>query len=486
MENERGSNVVDRAKATLMVAGIVLGLITYGVLVVQVGYFIPILKTELALIGIVIVPVVLIIVGYKVLTSEKYTEIPQFGLYVRSFLGKTKVVHPLGIQEHKASASRGTKVTEEHEIPLLVNLLKDGLVGGMELLLGYHQDGTPRYGMWDDVRTFILAGKSRSGKTVTLVFFLLQALLAGGQVYVCDLHYKKPDGLLKILEPLLPFLTIARNEKEIIELTKQFSDVMYAREAGADSSIPCIYIVDEWTYTLRRVEESTRDLMVDTYLNCAEAYAAFNGYAIIAGHEWTARESGGKKGTALRRNTHSVFVHKLDEEYAKFLLQGAKGKKLAKVAPELKRGCAYLQDTEGEVDTLYIPYYGKQREAIYEVGVQLAQLAGVEAPAQLAPVNSAVNTKQDVNTPLNGLVAYVPDSEVPVYSDVNTLQAQNTEELTVNSSSVNSADIDTIIKRLVKKEVSHRVICYVVGLYGPKYDQYQERCKKLGIEIPKN
>jgi hypothetical protein len=415
--------------------------------------------------------------------------------------GKTTEYHPLGIKEHAASKAQKATVSEDTFIvPALVDLLKNGQLGNMDLLLGFHADGTARYGLWDDLRTFIIAGKSRSGKTVTLIFFLLQALLVGARVYVCDLHYRKKDGLLKILEPLMPHLIVARNEQEISEVTAQFRDEMHSRETGTDCSVPCLFVVDEWTYTLRSVNDELGNILVDTYLDCAEAYSAFNGFSIIAGHEWTARESGKAKGTAIRRNTHSVCVHKLDEEYAKFLLQGTKGKKAAKVAPVLKRGSMFLQDSEGELDTLHIPYYGKEREAIYEVLQMLTLLAPVDENLMIeASATAAQDTQQQAQGPVivneTGMHTYTPETELespvnrPVNTGVNTMG--NIPETPVNRP-VNSfedsvhtelEDIKGTISMLNALGIAHRTIARAVHLDGRKYGQYQELCRDLGITI---
>jgi hypothetical protein len=445
----------------------------------------------------------LIAKGLSHLLEYKATEIGPSG-HVFSRWGKLTMVHPLGVKEFKAKDIEAAKQAEKIEVPSILSLLKEGLIGGADLLMGFHLDGTPRYGLWDDLRTFIVAGKSRSGKTVTMVFFILQALMSGANVYICDPHARKKDGLLKVLDSLVPWLYCARNAEEIVALAKQFTGEMQARESGtSEDKTPCLFVVDEWTKLLRDLAPYEVEIMVDVFLNCAEAWAAFGGYALIAGHEWTARESGGKRGAALRKNTHAAFVHRLDSDYAKFLLQGGKGKKAANNAPNLPRGHAHLQDSEGELDYLIIPYYGAKFEAVIEVSQMLLsyssdpglpsgekdKLTGPDY--QMLPpghtVNDYGNGRQAEETPVNTVIEPLHSKEVQVYQGPNSLQAQYGTEDPVNTEGVNERLTDKQIKALIarmhKRNIKLRDISYTVSLYGRNYDQFKAYCLELGIAV---
>ncbi len=220
-----------------------------------------------------------------------------------------------------------------------------------------------------------------------MVFFICQALLGGAVVYVCDPHYNKATGLLKVLEPIVPFLRVARTEEEIVAATCEFKDAMMSRKAGAPSAVPMLIVYDEWSELMRDLDEEQRLLAINTVLGCAEAYAGFNGFAMVAGHEWSAQELGGKKGAAIRRGFHAVFVHKLEDDSAKFLLRGSAGKKAAMKAATLPRGHAFFKGADDdEIDYLIIPYYGKEKEAVYEVASMLKQLpSGPDNFEKLSP-----------------------------------------------------------------------------------------------------
>jgi hypothetical protein len=344
-------------------------------------------------------------------------------------------IHPLGLKEHRV---RIKEEKEKFAVPLLIEILKSGLLGLEDLLLGYHLEGDPRWGSWDDLRTFVVAGKSRSGKTVTMVFFILQALLSGSIVYVCDPHHNKPSGLLKVLEPIINHLRIAKSYEDIVTATVEFKSHMTARKDGKETELtPIVIVYDEWSELLRELDQESTDMVVNTVLSCAEAYAGFGGYAMVGGHEWTAHESGGKKGGAVRRGFHAAFVHRQDDEYAKFLLKGAAGKKAAVKAPNLPKGQAYFQDSEGELDYLLIPYYGKEKEAIIEVARMLEPETPPELPAfeqRLLPYAASTepivkieleNNAQNGTHEEIGSTPLLPSSQLPHFQETREVKTGN-------------------------------------------------------------
>lgn len=223
---------------------IILGVVAYAVYLVRqyiivVGYVWLVAIAFLPTIAAVFAVVFLV----KYILQAEVIEIGPAGNLIRWF-GQTKEYHPLGIKEHRV---RVREEKEKFQVPALLDILKQGLLGTGDLLLGYHVEGDARWGMWDDLRTFAVAGKSRSGKTVTMVFFILQALLGGAVVYVCDPHYNKPSGLLKVLAPIVPFLRVARTDEEIVAATCEFREHMLARKAADNPDLtPMLIVYDEW------------------------------------------------------------------------------------------------------------------------------------------------------------------------------------------------------------------------------------------------
>lgn len=484
----------------------VLGILAYALFTVR--QYIPVLGI-IYLYAIGAIPFIAVIVGcvyfFKFLTRPDVIEIGPSGSLLRVF-HKVTEYHPLGVKEYKGTTRQSEKPKEEStNIPTLVSLVEQKELGGADLLLGYHVDGTPRWGTWQDVRTFAVGGKSRSGKTVTMVFYIVQALLSGAEVWIADPHYGKKTGLLNVLRPLWPYLRIARVDKEIVSLVKEFRETMKARtqpplddpymdieEATTSEYQPILLVVDEWTGLLRDLDEASRDMLVDTVLGGAEEYAGVDGYAMIAGQEWTARESGGKRGAAIRRSIHAAYVHRMDEDFAKFLLPGGRGKKLAKDAPNLKTGHAFFAETEGEFDYLLIPYYGEKREAVLEAAKQLRMIAPGPTYEQIGPstvseqtppvndVNTVVSSKQAPETPVNGLYRPVETVSTIVSQEVNEIE-HKAANIDVNATFVNGVDLKGVILRMHKQEIPLRKIAKVVGLDGSRYEKFKHICKELGI-----
>lgn len=474
------------------VSGIVIiGTSVYAVYLVRevlpmVGYVIIGATTLLPVIGLAYLATHF----FRYFTKSEVVEIGPTGNIVKQFNRITEI-HPLGIKEHSKKSAKTVVTEEKTNTPAITDLLKEGLLGGRELLLGYRQDGTPRWGMWSDLRTFAVAGKSRSGKTVTLVFFILQILLSGAEVWIADPHFHKPTGLLRILKPLLPFLKIAVKPTEIVSLVQSYQDEMHARERNESDMgdtdngwRPVVLIFDEWTKLLRDLEPTQVDTLVCAVLDAGEAYANFGGYAIVAGHEWTASESGGKKKAAIRRAFHAACVHRLDSEYAKFLLQGGKGQKAAKEAPNLKTGTMFFMDSEGELEVLTTPYYGEDRIAIREVADTLLQLQGAAVPQLLEEaVNGPVNGKQGVNSPVNEPVEPVTSVFEAFTEDINGMELEPAYMAPVNAQVNSNEQLIKIVKRLLAKDVPHRDIAYAIGMYGTSYDKYRALLKEADIVI---
>lgn len=476
----------------------VLGIGAYGVFLMRV--YLPFIGT-LYIVIIALLPIIgliaLIVWLVRFVTKSDVIEIGPSGTIVKWF-HKVTFYHPLGVQEYHTGHTKEKDTQVFPEIPPLLSLLKEGVLGAGDLLLGYHIDGSLRWGLWSSVRTFLVAGKSRSGKTVTMVFFIVQALLGGAEVWVCDIHYNKRSGLLKVLEPLLPYIRVARTHAEIMMLVTDYSNEMNSRETGTSEMglRPILLVVDEWTKLLRDLDSVEKTLLVDAILNCAESWADFEGYAMIAGHEWTANESGGKKGAALRRNMHAVFVHRLDEEYAKFLLKGSKGRKASKETPNLHTGHAQFQDSEGELDYLLIPFYGREREAVCEAARILRDMHEGIAPSASyplldsphgdtfeAPVYTPVDSKQSAYTPVNGPVNGVQGDNAPVYSTPETSKLESENEEGVSTFAVNGLGLKTLIERMRSQNIPHRKIAKTVMLDGRKYPQYKQFCTENNIPV---
>ncbi len=318
--------------------------------------------------------------GVTYFLQRHYQDIGQFGTISITRWGRQEQIAPLAI----AAPRERTKV--QLVVPTVAELLKENMLGTDSLLLGFDMEGKPYYGSWADVRTFAIAGKGRSGKTITMFFIIIQAILNDAIVWVADPHAAKKSSITQLLQPLAHWIRFAKTDTEIAEMTGDFIDMMEARITGESQDLtPAVLVTDEFT---RMVDANEQ--VYEAVVACAQQYAGVNGYAIIAGHEWT---MGGKMLPKLRRALHAKFVHRLDEGYAKYLLNNAK---VARGAEKLHTGFCYFQDTEGDVHELKTPL-GTVGDA-ETVSRMIAQIAGPEYPKQIvSPGEINVSTQAETN-----------------------------------------------------------------------------------------
>lgn len=318
-------------------------------------------------------------------------DVGQFGTMTHNLLGSARVHSPY---HEKQIAEPKVKVTLA--VPTVAELLKEGSLGTADLLLGYRLDGSPKWGSWSNINTFCIAGKSRSGKTITMFFIILQALLNNAIVWVCDPHGagRKQSALKKLLEPLAPWVRFACTPDEIENMADEFIDAMQLRiDGGTDDFTPHLFVCDEFNGI---AEEIPR--LYEVVNKCAREWAGVYGYAAIAGHEWTASGKGKGLLVAMRRNLHAKFVHRLDEGYAKFLLNSGKH---AKLTEKLRTGCNYFQDVEGEIDELKTPL-GTVQDAVTVAELLTRLVGGPELPRQIVEPDSYYQSRLTAPTPRQG------------------------------------------------------------------------------------
>ena len=204
-------------------------------------------------------------------------------------------------------------------IPSFSKLLAGGVIGMGKLVLGCYSDGTPRLGSWNDVRSFIVAGKSRSGKTVTMFFLVLQMLLNRALVTLCDPHYKKQTGLAHMLQHLHDYIHIAGTEKEITEAVMEFADELEQRINGEDCNIARVLVIDEWTRIARHKEASKQIIWVIQAIS--QEGAGYNMFLVLGGQLLNPRAIG--SGEVLQ-SIHAAYIHRLDMKQSMHILQNSK------------------------------------------------------------------------------------------------------------------------------------------------------------------
>jgi hypothetical protein len=310
---------------------------------------------EILLVLMILVP--LIVIGAGILAflyirdkhfKPEIIEIGQFGnaLYRR---GQVVTITPLQAVNQKQLPAPKEEITIQ--IPTIKQWLTSGYLQGLiasgEMVLGIKANGEIRTGVWDDIRTCLVAGKSRYGKSVTMFVLAIQAVLARADVTVCDSHFMKETSLYRMLSPLANFVRLAGKPNEVVNAVTEFATELDARINGDsyDRSVRILFI-DEWTkYAMDKAMIKELGRIVHRVSNEG---AGYNMYCIIGGQSWQASLSG---GNALRNSFHAAICHHIDEMESKLVLP----RKYAKHTDILKKGHMYLKDTGGDTELLITP-----------------------------------------------------------------------------------------------------------------------------------
>jgi len=234
-----------------------------------------------------------------------------------------------------------------------------------KLVLGCYTDGTPRLGSWNDIRSFIVAGKSRSGKTVTMFFLVLQLLLNKAEVILCDPHRSKPTGLANMLEPLSAYIHTVSKTEDIVNAVLDFADELEDRINSNVAGNPKVLVIDEWTRIARHKEAAKQITWVIQAVS--QEGAGYNMFLVLGGQLLNPRAIG--SGEVLQ-SIHAAYIHRLDMKQSMHVLQNSKE---AKKTPMLKTGVSLLKDTEGDITELYTPK-GTSTDTV-QVAIHLKQHA---------------------------------------------------------------------------------------------------------------
>lgn len=366
----------------------------------------------------------------RFLSHGRYYEMEQFGGYYKPILGSMQALPPLNAANTKLIASpKGKLQTKvEPDIPTLLELLDSQEIraGMTDMILGYLEDGEIVRGPWP--RTFAVAGKGRSGKTRRVVFMIAQALLGGAHITVCDPHHTKRDSLTKELGALSPWLHFAGTDEEIEAATDDFLSEMERRVHGEsqeaiDEGIfkPRLTIYDEWSRLMSKLTEEQQEKLKEAVTGASQEYAAYDGFVCIIGQNWTNDVCG---GTAIRRALHAVFVHRIDTDYAKYLIKPAKWHKQTE---GLSTGHCFYQDLDGIIRKLIMPNVPDR--ACTRVAEIMMQVSPPEKQQELAPVEQVQRIARGDRT--TGPLPAYPMIEAPTshyeqkYQNMDS-QAQNT------------------------------------------------------------
>lgn len=257
---------------------------------------------------------------------------------------------------------------------------------GESLVAGIRPDGKPELIDLRDCGYIAVGGRTRSGKTSTVVSWLCQGAVMGWQFVICDKHANKPDGLLAKVAPLERAFALepAREPAAIGQRIREVDAIGRERLRLGGHHPALFLVIDEYTNMILRGELSDKDL--DILLSIAIEYAGVNIHGIIIGQGWAGNMVGKERGASQRRAMTHRMIHPCDPAEAAFLLPSG----YQKMVTDIRKGQAiYFADEAPSV--LAVPFFGPDEVsyAAQHIPAHLAPLAVPDAPAPVDPRDAA-------------------------------------------------------------------------------------------------
>ena len=253
-------------------------------------------------------------------------------------------------------------------------------------------DGTPIYLELATWGALALGGKSRTGKTSRITYFLAQAALNGWRLVVLDKHGAggKADALLAKVQPLESsfLLPAAVSQADMNRRIQQVYTIGKRRIENHDTTrYPIVLVVDEFTNLI--LNGWLDDKTLDQLMSIANEHAGVNVHAMIIGHDWSASCLGKERGAAFRRITTHRIAHRLDAAGAQFLLPSGMGKQ----AEGLTIGQAIYVDDTGEPILVDCPLLHDEdiRYAAEHAGRYVGTFQGVPASVAIDDATPALH-----------------------------------------------------------------------------------------------
>ena len=286
--------------------------------------------------------------------------------------------------------------------PSFADMLHAGkFADGKPLVFGFHEDGQPKTGTWDDAYSLGIAGLSGYGKTNTMRLLIAESLLTGAvdRFYVLDPHYPHPKSLLASLGDLKasPRIRYAENPLDTPDLLAELHDTIDRRLALKEPSTPIIcLVVDELIQTVKKHPQIAEIVeRIGTESRKAGVYGMF------AAQSWNADRTG---GTTARDNLTALFVHRMKRKQAQTLLQDAD---LTRLVTQLDKGQVLFAPVADAAQILTVPFCAVEDmpQVVSRLGAGTSQAATGTTQA----VKPSVDTGADVDAPEANVGADVID-----------------------------------------------------------------------------
>lgn len=260
-------------------------------------------------------------------------------------------------QEQIAAPQEALQIPPPKITPIYYRDVVDSVPKG-HMLLGVRRDQTARTGKWNDVKTLLVAGKSGSGKSVTMSSKAYEARRQiQARFIVFDPHFHKPESLSNRMMSLTPYLFpgtgFAWEDAAMVQNIGVAIKEYNRRRAGGERPFPVVIMGDEinrliedrykqFIHPITEEKVSMSDLVLELIRLCGWEGRGFGMFGIFGAQEL--------KGIAkVRRAVHSIAFHRVK---AVVDLAGMLKKEDAEQALHLPVGATLFLDDDGEVEWL--------------------------------------------------------------------------------------------------------------------------------------
>jgi hypothetical protein len=313
-------------------------------------------------------------------------------------------------QQQQQSVPPPPPVTIPHIAQLLGNAIQ---IGQTDMLHGFKITKNGLVVIRGELpHTAIIAGKSGSGKTRRVILMIFQALLIfhalgkGYRITVCDPHAEKPGGLLKLLAPFIPWLTVARSYPEMIAASRDHIDEMESRltpqgSRNGEVLMPRLIIFEEFPKVMKSkmISRADKQIIAECVRESAVQYRDIGGFSWIIGQEWT---QDAIFDTAIRKDAEAILCHQLSAEYAASLFPLET--ELQRLAQQIERRECIFKDADNHVHRTITATVPNE-----EIETMVAYLAR-SIPRQV-PQRRTTKTIQQVPPPQQPGAFYMADTE---------------------------------------------------------------------------
>ena len=249
-------------------------------------------------------------------------------------------------------------------------------------LLGHSDAGEPAAIELPLCGAIAIAGVPRSGKSVTAVTLLAQALYHQAHCFVIDPHARVQSGLLASAEPLRSRLAgIAIDDSEIPQLIAQFALLARQRLAGElGSETRAVLCIDEFTSLVARgvLEQAQLSELLAVSVEASKVRC----HLLLISQDWSAAAVGKQSALLRRVSTHRI-IHRVQPGAAELLIPSGHDRELAALAP----GSAWYAGAMAAPGVIRVPMLDQQTLA--SIAARAPERAPERSPLPVLPVDTA-------------------------------------------------------------------------------------------------